>query len=275
MRGWQDTFPPSSGEEPYLYFAFAEADSARVWPIMRLLLARGVRVWYCVGAAAGAEALLQRQARADGAALRLLYLTDAAVDDRDTKTMLLVSQKAGRPILCLDPDGTDRRLAMGLREDVPHLPLYEYRNNDELEEALIRSDGFTQALFGEPVAVEQTRWIGKLALVLSVLAAVMLLVSFVGYRYLDWFRPTFRDEIVLSDPVIQTAARHAAGGGAITEEKLAQIRMIRLPALPESWDDLELLPALERIELPQQALLGDGLLPDGDYVIELSGGGAA
>ena len=45
--------------------------------------------------------------------------------------------------------------------------------------------------------------------------------------------------------------------------------------MPESWDDLALLPALERIELPQQALLEGGALPEGDYVIELSGGDGA
>ena len=44
--------------------------------------------------------------------------------------------------------------------------------------------------------------------------------------------------------------------------------------LPESWEELSLLPALERIGIPQQALTGDAALPEGDYVIELIGGGA-
>ena len=43
---------------------------------------------------------------------------------------------------------------------------------------------------------------------------------------------------------------------------------------PESWEELALLPALERIGIAQQALTGDAALPEGDYVIELIGGGA-
>ena len=66
--------------------------------------------------------------------------------------------------------------------------------------------------------------------------------------------------------------RDAVGGGALTEAGLREIRVLRLGGLPESWEELALLPALERIELPQQALLDGGELPEGDYVIELSGG---
>ena len=44
--------------------------------------------------------------------------------------------------------------------------------------------------------------------------------------------------------------------------------------MPQSWEELSLLPALERISLPQSALAEGGDLPEGDYVIELRGGGA-
>ena len=46
------------------------------------------------------------------------------------------------------------------------------------------------------------------------------------------------------------------------------------PHTGESPVELEKLPALETIVLPQQALLDAGSLPDGDYTVELTGGGA-
>ena len=272
MKNWQKQVPPYEGADAYVYFAFADGDVGRVWPIMRTLLRRGVRVWYCTGPAGSAEELLHRQERSRGAALTLLYLTDAAVADKDSKSRILVNQNRGQSILCLDPDGVDRRLSMGLREDVPHLALQSCRSAEDLEDALIRAEGFTQELFGEPTAVEQDKLLGRLSLGISLLAAALLLLAFAGYRHFGWFRPNYADEITIRDEVILDAARQAAGGGALTGEKAAQIRSPRLDELPESWEELALLPALERIELPQQALLDGETLPEGDYVIELSGG---
>ena len=37
MKNWWKRFPPYEGEEPYLYFAFADADARRVWPVLRAL----------------------------------------------------------------------------------------------------------------------------------------------------------------------------------------------------------------------------------------------
>ena len=76
----------------------------------------------------------------------------------------------------------------------------------------------------------------------------------------------------ISDPVIRAAVRQAVGGGAITEEGVSELTFLRFRELPESWEELELLPALERIELPQNTLLDGAALPEGNYVIALSGG---
>ncbi|MBR2582063.1 MAG: hypothetical protein IKD61_01585, partial [Oscillospiraceae bacterium] len=221
MKNWQKQVPPYEGADAYVYFAFADGDVGRVWPIMRTLLRRGVRVWYCTGPAGSAEELLHRQERSRGAALTLLYLTDAAVADKDSKSRILVNQNRGQSILCLDPDGVDRRLSMGLREDVPHLALQSCRSAEDLEDALIRAEGFTQELFGEPTAVEQDKLLGRLSLGISLLAAALLLLAFAGYRHFGWFRPNYADEITIRDEVILDAARQAAGGGALTGEKAA------------------------------------------------------
>ena len=262
--------PPYEGTEPYIYFAFAEADRARVWRLMRPLLRRGCRIWYCLGAAGSAEALLHRQERAAGAALTLLYLSDAACEDRDTKGFVLVNQKYHRPILCLDPDESDRRLSMNLREDVPHLPIHRYAGDAARENAIIHAEGFSQEMLGEPVRVGGN-WLGRLAVLFCVLALLLGGVAFVGVTRLHWFQPEIADAVSFRDPVIEEAAREAALGAPLTEESLAAIRRLRLSAAPESWDDLALLPALEALELPQQALLDGVETPEG-YRIELSGG---
>lgn len=274
MKNWQKRYPPYEGSEPYLYFAFAEADSAKAWQIMRILLERGCRVWYGSGPSGNADELLRRQKRAEDANLTLLYLTDAACADKDTKSNILVNQKNGKHILCLDPDGADRRLSMGLYETVPHLPLYRLKSRKEIENAVIRAEGFSQEILGEPVRVEGGGSLGKLTALFCVLAVLLALASFIGGRYLRWFQPEVPDEVPFTDPVILSAVRNAARGGAITEELVSEITVLRLSGMPESWEELEKLPALTTVTLPQQALLEEGTLPDGDITVELTGGGA-
>ena len=271
---WIKQIPPYEGDAPYLYFAFAEEDSKRVWKILRPLLSRGCRVWYCYGPAGSAEELLHRQERCEKAALTVVYLTDAACADRDTKSAVLVNQKYNRPILCLDPDEKDRRLAMNLRETVPHVPLYRL-SGEEWESAVLHAEGFSQDMLGEPTGIENGGVMKKLTLTFCALALLLCAVAFAGFRIFGWFSPAARDELEIREPILQAAVRQAVGGGAITQEGVSGITSLRLKKLPESWEELSLLPALERIELPQRSLLDGGTLPEGDYVIVLSGGDGA
>jgi hypothetical protein len=82
------------------------------------------------------------------------------------------------------------------------------------------------------------------------------------------------DEVELSDPVLLSAVRKAAGGGAVTQELVENLKSVDLSGMPESWDDLALLPSLEEIRIPQEALLGGEPLPEGEYTIILTGGGS-
>ena len=125
MKNWQKKYPPYEGGEGYLYFAFADGDVGKVWPVMRTLLQRGVRVWYCTGPAGSAEELLHRQERARGAALTLLYLTDAAVADKDTKSRILVNE--GHVLLLLPRPAPGLGLLHDL--DVSGQALHELRHS--------------------------------------------------------------------------------------------------------------------------------------------------
>ena len=267
-------FPPYEGDSPYLYFAFAEADSRKVREYLRLLYERGCRVWYSCGIADGPEEVLRRQARYRGAALTLVYLSDEACRDQNTKSSVLVNQKFDSPIICLDPDGRDRVLAMGLRESVPHIPLYRIRSREALEDAIFHAEGFSQELLGEPVKIRKDSILPILSVIFCALAVVLSVLFFTGVTESVTEVTQITDEVELSDPVLLSAVRKAAGGGAITQELVENLKSVDLSGMPESWDDLTLLPALEEIRIPQEALLGGAPLPEGEYTIILTGGGS-
>lgn len=236
---------------------------------MKVLLSRGCRVWYCTGAAGNSRELLRRQARASGAELTLLFLTDALEADKDSKTRIMVNQKNHKALLCLDTDGKNHNLAMDIHESTPSLPLYRLKGEEALEAALIRAEGFTQDVLGEAVTIS-SGWIGKLTAIFCLLTAALMVMGVLYFQKAQ----TYDDSISFADPVIREAARAAAGGGALTEETAAGIQTIRLEELPETWEDLALLEQLQSIELPQSAVLEAQQLPEGDYRIVLYGGAA-
>ena len=161
---------------------------------------------------------------------------------------------------------------MGLRESTPHLPLYSCHTNAETESALIHAEGFSQEILGDPVQVSDGGLLKKLSVLFCLLAVLLAALAFSGWRWLGWFRPDLPDEVTFTDPVILSAVKDAAQGGQITLELADTLTSLRLKELPESWDELTLLPALEQVELPQQALLDGGTLPEGDITVVLRGG---
>ncbi len=103
--------------------------------------------------------------------------------------------------------------------------------------------------------------------------SALTIISVAGYGLFSWFHPSYDDQVVLSDPAVISAVRSSIGRKPFTEELLSEVTCISLRSFPETWDDLAMLPGLERIIIPQDLLLEGGPLPEGDYVIELTGGG--
>lgn len=272
MKNWWKSFPPYEGEEPYLYLAFSDSDERSLWPLVRVLLSRGCRIWYSLGPARGAAGTLSRQSRQKGASLVLVFSSGAASADPNVKSSVLACQNAGLPILCLSPDGKDRRLSMGLRPDVPVLSMKEYKKEADLEGALLRAEGFSQTLLGSPLEIRETSFSYALSLALVLLSVLILGLSLFHYGGRRNRQETHKDQVVITDQVLRSALRKAAGDGPITEDLVTGLSSLDLDAMPESWEDLSLLPALTEISLPQEALLGDAPLPDGPYTIRLKGG---
>ena len=127
---------------------------------------------------------------------------------------------------------------------------------------------------GEPVKIRRDSILPKLSLVLCALAVVLSVLFFTGVRESVAEVIQITDEVELSDPVLLSAVRKAAGGGAVTQELVENLKSVDLSGMPESWDDLALLPSLEEIRIPQEALLGGAPLPEGEYTIILTGGGS-
>ena len=279
MRNWQKKYPPYVGDKPYLYFAFAEEDRAKAWRIMRILLLRGCRVWYTYGPAGSAEELLRRQKIAKKATFTILLLTDASCSDPDTKSNVLVNQKNKLPIICLDTDGNNRLLKMGLREDVPRVPVYRFSRDNDLDDAIIHAEGFSQDVMGETINPPIPPVHRNLIIVFCTSAVLLILISLAivkirNGKYSQTIEDTaITDEVIFTDDTLALAVREAAGGGAVTEELTENLKTLQLESIPASWDELEKLPSLEKIEIPQQALTPDTQLPDGDYTIVLTGGG--
>ncbi len=269
MKDQLGQFPPYTGTEPYICFAFSPKDSAKASKILRLLYERGCRVWYSCKKADGAADLLIRQKRMLDASLTLLYLSDAACQDVETKSNLLVYQNREKPILCLSPDGKDRKLSMGLLESVPLIRLDQCGNEKELQSGILHSEGFSQDLLGEPVLSPKKGWIKALPFVF--LIAALLLTGVFLYRFVAV--PAVAEgeqaigEVVFSDPLIRTAVKNA-----LKEETIQDLTVLSLDGIPGSWEDLALLPSLQIIEIPQSVIREDTVLPDPAYTVRLRGG---
>ena len=269
------TFPAYEGAEPYLYFCFSDADARRVRPLLERMYARGTRVWYCVGKPRSIEERREREARMSGAALVVVYLSAAAREDVSLKNAGLYCQERALPFLFIDGEEGISALSFGFTADGPHLSARVYRRSAALEEALVRCEGFSQELIGEKVVTPPPP-ILKIAVMLAVVSAAALAVLLLGSRVFGWFTPDIRsyDTVRIEDASLRAAVRQAVGGGPITEDNLREVETLRLKELPENVEELALLEALTRVEIPQELAPEALWLLDEGYTVVLYGGGA-
>ncbi len=284
MHSLTKTFPPYAGDEPYMHLCFAEESAGEASALLRRLRMRGVRVWYCMGNAADRKVREENERRMLGARVTAVYLDEAFRNDPAAKSRLLTCQREGQPVICLNTDGGDGGLSIGLHADAHEVKLRRGASAGEAEESLLRAEGFTQELIGEPAAPD-SRGLRILTGVLMVLIAAALAAG--AFWYAKHRQPAQTgsaeeteeetDSVRFADETLREIVRDAAGGGSLTEDKLARITALRLPdsRLPDDLSDLTLLRSLEVILISQTAARDVPAHPElAAYVIELYGGGS-
>lgn len=233
-------YPPYEGEEPYLYFAFAEADSEKAGPLLAQLYARGCRIWYGRG-----ENRPHRLDRIKNASMAVIYMSSKAMTDADeVKSSVLYCQSRGVPVVVIDVV-ENNELSTGFSQNTQHIPALN--NPEQLEAALIRTEGFTQSLIGEKRSTVKTP-VWKITLTTFLAAAV---VGLGGAYAMGAFAP--KDEVIFQNQVIRNAVRYSVGS-PITDSGVQELRVLHLTEAPDKLDELNYLPKLERIEIPEEAV---------------------
>lgn len=274
-------YPPYDGEEPYIHLCFSDRDERKVRPLLRRLLRRGCRTWYCVGKAQERASLSSRYQRMLGAGLTVLYLTEAAREDTELKAMLLVCQRMQQPILVLNTDGGDGGLSLGLTAAASTAVLGG--SAADACDAILHGQGFSQSFLGEPILVRDRLRLRRIT-VLLILLSVLLGGSVGVYKYLhppvippeEQIETLPEDTVTIADEYLREAVRSAIGGGAITQKSVAGVTELRLSRLPENMSDLALLPDLTTLILTEEAAKGAPELPElyETYTLILAGGEA-
>ena len=284
MHSLTKTFPPYAGDEPYMHLCFAEESAGEASALLRRLRMRGVRVWYCTGNAADRKVREENERRMLGARVTAVFLDEAFRNDPAAKSRLLTCQREGQPVICLNTDGGDGGLSLGLHADAHEVKLRRGASAGEAEEALLRAEGFTQELIGAPAAPD-SRGLRILTGVLMVLIAAALAAG--AFWYAKHRQPSQTgsaeeteeetDGVRFADEALREIVRDAVGGGSLTEDRLARITVLRLPGsrLPDDLSDLTLLRSLKVILISQTAARDVPAHPElAAYEIELFGGGS-
>ncbi len=284
MNPIEKHYLPYDGTEPYLHLCFSNASSKKVLALLRRLRQRGVRVFFETGAAADRDARSAANARMIGAAFTVVYLDDAFRNDPVAKSRLLFCQNNGQRIVCLNTDGGDSGLSIGLHTGADGIVLYRTDGTEAAERAILHTEGFSQELIGEPEKPKRSRF-RILTRVLIAATAVLLAAGAVFYVQTREKRAlqkqqreqeTQTDAVSFADAAVREAVRDALGGGILTEDRLKTVRTLRLTGdtLPETLSDLAMLENLETVELSQSAAKDAVRHPElFAYTVVLYGGG--
>ena len=272
-------YPPYEGKEPYIHLCFSDRDERKVRPLLRRLLLRGCRTWYCVGGTRDRSAQMTRNERMLGAGLTVLFLPESVRKDTELKNRLLVCQKAKQPILVLNTDGGDSSLSLGITGEASAAVMGG--NASDAVDAIFHGRGFSQAFMGDPLPVNDRLWLRRFSVILLILS---LLLAAGGGVYIYRHPPEIpvieeplpEDTVLIEDQELQAFVREIIGGGPITEEALAEIESLALPQLPGSAEDLAIFPNLTTLILSEEAAQGAPDLPElyERYTLVVAGGEA-
>ena len=271
-------YPPYMGDEPYIYLCFSKASKNKVLGLLYRLGLRGVRVWYCEEISSDPAQLKKDEEKVHNAAITVVFLDNAFRKDVRVKNRLLDIQDREQKILCLNTDGGDGGLSIGLHPDVPEVKLRGLSKSKDAENAILRTEAFSHELIGEPVESVNNyiKIITRRAVIVSACFVALFVSLFFVHRFMNKeVDITANDTVTFSDETIRETVRTALGGGALTGERLAEIDTLYLEgdAIPSDLSDIDLLPSLKTVIISQKAVPGLDDHPELDgFEIELFGG---
>ena len=285
MKAIEKQYPPYPGNDPYLFLCFSMDSGRKARAFLDRLLVRGVRVWYDTGEVrtrAGREA---GDSRMLSASLAVILLDEAFRSDSAAKSRLLACQRANIPIVCLNTDGGDSGLSIGLYAGAEEIRFSRGADAEQLERRLIRSENFSRELIGDPRPAKSAG-VRTAVTVMLVLSALLLAAGLFQYftrrpsavqdALSKDASPEPADPVSFADETVRESVRSSLGGGLLTEERLLQVTVLRLAGdtLPADLSDLSSLPSLTTVQLSQSAAKEvPGRAELNGYTIELYGGG--
>ena len=256
----QKSYPPYMGDEPYVYFAFASSEAKEAERILAGLYNRGVRVWYCLGPGKTLRESDEQTVRIRNASMLLIYISSTGDKDDFFTANIGYFLNLGKPALLLASDRfTGGGMAFLLNSRLARLTMSDRQDIDALCGDILRSDGFSMDLIGEPQQRSRSAARTVTLAVFAVLAALIAVFAIGVSRH--WFReaPSRLDTITVTDAAIEKAARYALspdGYAALTEESVSSIRRLSLDTLPAEESELVLFENLETVAVPQDLVSG-------------------
>ena len=254
-KNLEKTYPPYDGKDPYVYLSFRDEDKGRVRPFLKRLYQRGVRVGYATGKVTGldeAEKVMNRIKQAD---CFVACTTKDCIKDTSFKDRVIyVEGLPEKKLVVLEMDELTESdyLGLGISKGAQKIDGKNDSSGEKSEDAILHAEGFTTKMIGEPPVPPPPPWAKIITIFMIVLAVAAS--GFLAYRIVT-AEP--KDAVVISDPVVRTTVRETVSDNKktpLTEENVATVTELVFTEVPESFEELALLPNLEKITIPQSGM---------------------
>lgn len=244
-------YPPYLGNEPYMLMCFAPQSEEKILPLLDRLCRRGVRVWYPYGKVTSVADAARQAERIKNASFMVFWADSAAAADVTLKGLGLAYGKGvgAKPQLLINDglSGTEL-LGLGFSASVPSVSARDL-TPEQTEYAVIGSNGFSRLLIGTPRELKRKEF--PLLKVLLAVAA-MAVLAFGVFFFTQRTAPKQEDTVFIAEFALQNAVREALDGGPVTEASLAGVRELVISEPVADWEELTLLPNLEKISFPAE-----------------------
>lgn len=195
-------YVPYCGSNPYIFLSFSDSDSDEASAIMDRLQQRGCRFSYCTGYSRNASEEEERSRIMNNAGLVIALVSEAFKNDPYIKGNILYLQAIGKPVILIKRDSNITALSLGLKEDTPIIDAYD-GINDDVEEAIVHSDGFSHAFLGEQMKTDNKISMYKLSVAVAAISVAVIIFAAiyinVGFSSAEKIDPSSVTELTLTE----------------------------------------------------------------------------